>query len=571
MLKSSLCLIVAMVGAPVALAVDSGAIPACSVEQEAAWSQVVERQLGVSVRDAQIGRQWVGPVSNMKKASGLREQDFGGRNWFPADVFKRTACGRHKKLSVFNPLWSGRENDFHIYLQPDPGFEFLQRDVRPLGARPEFYSEITLPRGFRENRPWFWPGPRDALKSGPADSEVLSKGDGVCVYGPWVLEEYHDFQPEIHPSEAFWFRDAAEGAVHVFLAHDASDRFQLEKYYCKVSGPRVNCPQGLPPSFVAWGTPSTRHVILVPYELALDQPDRRRLKVHLHAPGGPEPKLDAIHVEHAAGRSTLEFQRYEGMPSLSISELSQRRCQAVRQGKPVVLGYVAASVVLDSDASASGPFAHLDFSGTPTTHEYPPPSPRATPGAAEPTLALHRLAYRSGESPAIADGAAGGEQVYPKGTIDVEPRARFRTAEHGRAQASFDLDISYEPAADARAVEQAEALSEYLGAILHGKRFDDDPEIEAGHAARRNRYARLFGAGAGAGDGAGCFTPSVTASLDGQSLAVSTCRKAPRVAGSEVAVCIESARSCQFLADDWLASTSPTAPTPAAESPSRRR
>ncbi len=549
MSKIALGLSVVLAVSPHLHAVDRQAIPTCSAEQEAAWRHVVTSQLGVSVRDADLRRQWVGPVANMKKASGMSEGEFGGRNWFPADVFKRTACGRHEDLTVFDPAWSGKETDFHIYFKPGQGFQFLQEDVRPLGARPKFYTEITLPKGFRKYPPWFWPGPRNLLRQGKASSDVLTRGDEVCAYGPWVLEEYHDYQPEIHPSEAFWFRDAAKSSVHVFLAHDASNRFQREKYYCRVDGPRVDCREGLPAAFVAWAAPSTRHVILVPYELAIDRPDQRRLNVKVHAPEAAAPTLDAVHVEHSAGRSTLEFQRYEGVSSLSIAELSSRRCQTERAGHPVVLGYVAASVELDSEATPSRPFGHLEFSGSPTSHEYTVVG-RADTSEDEPELRLEGLAFRRRDSPAIVDEADDGRRVYPEGAIAIEPRARFRVPSVnslGR-EVYYDIVVSYEPATNATEPERAEALSEYLGAILTGVPFDTDPEGSAG-TARHARYASLFGEG-------GCFVPAVVASLDGQSVPVLGCEKSPRPVGSGVSVCINRERACRFQGHKGLARVS---------------
>ena len=68
------------------------------------------------------------------------------------------------------------------------------------------------------------------------------KGQLICMYGPWVGDGGHGGRPEIHPSEAIWWRDGenkqenvtllgggtvpqGDGAYHIMLLQDDSNRF----------------------------------------------------------------------------------------------------------------------------------------------------------------------------------------------------------------------------------------------------------------------------------------------------------------------------------------------------------
>ena len=102
--------------------------------------------------------------------------------------------------------------------------------------------EITPDEDFYKN-PWF-PRPKDAkwLKSVRGLSPL--EGTTICTYGPWVYEKAHGNRPEIHPSELYWWREAASGSLFLMLLQDDSDRFDRpNNYRPRSSKPWSGCPR----------------------------------------------------------------------------------------------------------------------------------------------------------------------------------------------------------------------------------------------------------------------------------------------------------------------------------------
>ena len=61
--------------------------------------------------------------------------------------------------------------------------------------------------------------------------KYIDKQDTICVYGPFVQDDEHGDQPEIHPAQQFWFRNNQEQAgpsehFLLFFLQDASRRFE---------------------------------------------------------------------------------------------------------------------------------------------------------------------------------------------------------------------------------------------------------------------------------------------------------------------------------------------------------
>lgn len=177
-------------------------------------------------------------------------------NWFPADLVRRTACGRDPRWSYFWHALSGDERDLHPWMDGLEGFAHLVgsksraivggkaldlsacREVygEAAGDRPCLYGEITAPQGFET---WFCGGRggdcrRHLLASPRKAPPDLAEPEVACVYGPWVLERAHDLRPEIHPAEVIWVRKAHDRGHWTFaLVPDDSGRFRKDAHFEK--------------------------------------------------------------------------------------------------------------------------------------------------------------------------------------------------------------------------------------------------------------------------------------------------------------------------------------------------
>lgn len=181
------------------------------------WTFVQGEQLGVSVADP-VGHR-IGPANALR--TGV------GQNWYPVDVFKHVLVGTIDGYQFFDGV--GDEADWNIFIDPSPAFSFIRNDALTNTDPDELHrsstgeilveAEVTPDENFFNN-PFF---PR----SGP--SPLV--GRDIGVYGPWVQEEAHGMRPEIHPSEALWWRDVRqEGSAtlstyHLLVVQDDSNRF----------------------------------------------------------------------------------------------------------------------------------------------------------------------------------------------------------------------------------------------------------------------------------------------------------------------------------------------------------
>ena len=74
--------------------------------------------------------------------------------------------------------------------------------------------------------------------SSPRHGSSPLVGHQLGVYGPWVAEEAHGWRPEIHPSQALWWRDPASGNsaadlhdYHLLVVEDDSNRFDRQENF----------------------------------------------------------------------------------------------------------------------------------------------------------------------------------------------------------------------------------------------------------------------------------------------------------------------------------------------------
>ena len=88
------------------------------------------------------------------------------------------------------------------------------------------WSEIDPDHNFYEQNDWF-----KITSDHCEEGEYLHKQDTLGVYGPFVTDDNHGDNPEIHPAQQFWFRNKVKskpGDNFYWLAfiQDASQRFQ---------------------------------------------------------------------------------------------------------------------------------------------------------------------------------------------------------------------------------------------------------------------------------------------------------------------------------------------------------
>lgn len=188
------------------------------------WAEVDGTQLGVNVVDT-VNRK-IGP--NIAKRTGV------GFNWYPLDRFQHVLVGEIDHYGFFDGV--GAEADWNIFIKPSPDFAFLLDDALPNADRSEVHrcqrlggfcmeAEVTPDEHFYDNP--FFP------KRGP--SPLV--GHSIGVYGPWVAEEAHGWRPEIHPSQALWWRDPVPGTsgdeirhdYHLLVVQDDSNRFDRQE------------------------------------------------------------------------------------------------------------------------------------------------------------------------------------------------------------------------------------------------------------------------------------------------------------------------------------------------------
>lgn len=505
---------------------------ACTVDQERRWEQAAASQLGLAAGDSLEEHRWIGPFANQKKAAFLSPGAMGGRNWFPADVYKKTSCGGFTGLSIYDPRWSGAETDFHIHFQPKGMFEFSTRDLSAISGRSDIYGEITLPSAFRTNKPWFYPGARNDFASSDAKSDVLKPGDQVCMYGPWVTEEFHESQPELHPSELFWFRDG--DALQVFAAHDTSNRFGARENYCPIDGPSRDCSTRVPRGFRPWSSPSSSYTLMVPYELSLDVPKRRDVGIVVKSSsrGNPSPgrQSDPTRFQTPAGLSELWFTKYSEANLISVVDAGEdQRCTSSANNGRRVLGFIEITLIVENDGAKAG-YAHVAITGQPTDQQYLPVP--VTKSAPVPAFDLSTLRWDGTGLTARVEGQGNAarpvflREFAANGAVGLQ--ARFKPIDDENRIARMlevDLEGSYEP------LDGEESLAEYLTAVWHGVSF----EGPAG-STPLSRYARLFQTGRQ-------FQTSVQIEFAGRTLAAERCRGTLRPPADGIAACVNDVRT----------------------------
>ncbi|MBL8300965.1 MAG: hypothetical protein JNN30_21700 [Rhodanobacteraceae bacterium] len=201
--------------------------PVCTSAQTARHNEIVAAQQSIDVSDP--FHAYIGPYEG---------DGFLWRNWKPIDRFKRASCGYLGNYGFYTgtPLIQhDREADLNLYITPSAYFQ--RRITLPVDLG------LTLPHAVLNgagtcgtngscmeaevthhpslNSPWFPP-----VDNAPSPVE----GSDICAYGPYVADGGHAGRPEIHPSEALWWKSVPtpSGVIQesrVMLVQDDSNRF----------------------------------------------------------------------------------------------------------------------------------------------------------------------------------------------------------------------------------------------------------------------------------------------------------------------------------------------------------
>lgn len=179
-------------------------------------------------------------------------------SWQPVSGFKYNMAGRLHHFD-WTPYNFHDDEDWNLYVVPDPKFQFLIKDVIANQDNEDdiircgdnlacMGAEISPDKSFWNNGWFFLPSssahPIDTNGSGYSWLEGRKMG----FYGPWIMDANHGSRPEIHPVEMMWFKDhfdtGAGGSpvpfdvFWLFFIQDNTGRFDDEDNFdCGASTP----------------------------------------------------------------------------------------------------------------------------------------------------------------------------------------------------------------------------------------------------------------------------------------------------------------------------------------------
>ncbi len=248
------------------------------------WNKAVNNQLGIIANDYR-GYEDIGSACFERAAAAVyipNNLNF----WFPQSqtspqptsikYYKRTLVGkvdsRHRP-EVQNIREQYEDFDVNVFVKPDPAYQYLLREAHPPQmSTKQFIKEIAGNASIRH--PWettingcpgSFTGIETEIQLGndakekfmPLINQKIERPIGV--YGPWIWDEGHCCQPEIHPSEQIWWSDkAGTGTTYtcnVFC--DASKRFWWRSQMD--DGTKIK----------PWGAPPIKGVFAIAFEVSL--------------------------------------------------------------------------------------------------------------------------------------------------------------------------------------------------------------------------------------------------------------------------------------------------------------
>jgi len=292
----------------------SATLPVCSSTQTTRFDAVWNTQATLDVYDPD------GHYIGWTEADGIF-----WRNWEPVDAYKHAACGTQHHYSFYNPWYSGDEDDANKYVVPSAVFSHIitdpvawgysnAGDVHTCGGVQCFEAEITHDQSYAGN-PWF-------PHTDPASSPI--NGKAMCNYGPWIADHGHGGRPEIHPSEAMWWRTAPTPAgllheIRVVLMQDDSNRYDRRADYTPDMPSNIKPWSGVPRTAyvrqafrvpAVGGTPEYLHV----YEA----PRLRNVTTASNASLSPDATVGTQHVLRYDGATKLTVVEHQPDANLGV-------------------------------------------------------------------------------------------------------------------------------------------------------------------------------------------------------------------------------------------------------------
>jgi hypothetical protein len=350
----ALCLFL-FLGSAAAQPIDRSNAPDCSAADVAQLAETVARYQGIrginpaapSTYDLIGNHKFSGTILS---ASNIAF----GENWYPIRTEKQTLTGTLHAFGVSN---YGDESDWNIHILPDAGFEDFVADAIPYRSDNPLIStfintdwattsdgrilieaEIT-PDEHRYGNQWF----DNREKFSPLLNRRLT------AYGPFVREEAHGNQPEIHPAEQIWWRDGADAMV-ILLVVDDSNRFNDGGDYATR---RVTTP-----AFIPWTQEKAQRAELsLAFEL---DPARAGLYMSVQSLDDLNFLRDASFPDAAANNPILNS--YRGNTILAVDQAAAInpfvgvtfRDICVNRAKGTLQGYVVLNTAIGNGGGREG-------------------------------------------------------------------------------------------------------------------------------------------------------------------------------------------------------------------------
>jgi hypothetical protein len=246
------------------------------------WLFIRDHQMGIAGRDL-LGHKIHCPPAE--------KFFFDYDNWFPNSGWKETLCGKLDHFNFYEPTWIAfsEEMDWNNFFVPSSTHKWLLDQLlnamqnaglnlnewHTCGSSYCMEGEVTPYQGFYNppENPWF---PKN---KGVSDLE----GCNLCTYGPWVREKVHNWRPEIHPSELYWWK--SEPASSCLVPKDAAieqkiNAGELDVYFMimvwddsnrfnDASSFDFDC--GNPPGWRPWASPQHDFEFRLAFEVDLSQ------------------------------------------------------------------------------------------------------------------------------------------------------------------------------------------------------------------------------------------------------------------------------------------------------------
>lgn len=266
-----------------------------STDGKALW-ETAKLQMGVIGNDFR-GREEIGTAC-FERASNNTFIPDNFNFWYPQmppndhrKPAKRTLSGQVTKAGQANIQGTFNDFDVNIHILPDPNYQYLVSTAH----KPKFTTIMSLqdvpydvkdcPESFNtieaEIAEDFWPKGNHTYGRARLTDMVLSRvGRGICVYGPWIFDEGHCRQPEIHPAEQLWWQETINNKkqFNFNVVCDASRRFFWRKQMD--DGTKIK----------PWAEPPIKGLFAIAFEYVLPQSDAA---INL-----PVKQFEADYIQH---------------------------------------------------------------------------------------------------------------------------------------------------------------------------------------------------------------------------------------------------------------------------------